>query len=130
MHVERDYVILGSASRGRDGVLADPLDQPRKREGEYLEKKRQRKNGIQPYEDVLLLLRKMFGIDARNWVHGHIDEARRILSKKMEVYGLRDIQKLKKRLPAKTTQAGDSDGHLFDAPLSWRDLEGGVPQGA
>ena len=129
MHVKRDYVILGrhpGVAMGFWQIRLTNLEKEKAR----IEKKRQRKNGIQPYEDVLLLLRKMFGIDARNWVHGHITEAQRILSKKMEVYGLRDIRKLKKRLPAKTMQAGDSDGNLFDSPPSWRDLEGGVPQGA
>ena len=143
MHIKRDYVLLGRHPGVAMGFWQIRLTNLEK-EKASIEKKRQRKKGIQPYEDILLLLRKMFGIDARNWAYGHIAEAQRILSNKMEVYGLADLKKLRERLQQKddkksteTPRHAEQDPlsrtvlEAYEQPsLSWKELKGDVPQGA
>ena len=121
---------LGSTSRCRDGVLADPSDESRKGEGEYREEATTEKR----YSAVwgcAAVVEKMFGIDARNWVHGHIAEAQRILSKKMEVYGAAWYSEIEETSPCEDDASRRSwRKSVLILPPSWRDLEGGVPQGA
>lgn len=94
---KRDYVVTGrhpGVAMGYWQIKLTTLEN----EKEAQEKKKSRKNGIQPFEDILLLLRKIFGIDAKGWAYGHIAEAERLLRKKMEEHGLADIARLKERL--------------------------------
>ena len=133
MHIKRDYVVLGrhpGVSMGYWQIRLTNLE----KEKVGIENAKRRKKGIQPFEDILLMLRKIFGIDARGWTHGHIAEAQRLFSKKMEAHGLAELRRVKERLGSMgegaSRRVSNPDGVTSD-PLSWKDFEAdGVPQGA
>ena len=97
MCAKRDYVVIGrhpGVAMGHWQYVLTTLE----KEKQTLESKKISKKGVKPFEDVLLTLRKLFGIDARGWAYGHIEEARRLLSEKINLEGYAEFQKMRKQL--------------------------------
>ena len=104
MHVTRDYVITGRHAGAAMGYWQLYLTS-REQEKQTLQGKKNRKNGIKTHESVLSTLLKLFGIDARGWVSGHIEVAKHLLSEKILADGLAAFQRVKRELAEQPASA-------------------------